>query len=840
MKKLTLHKLISLLLCAAALFALCAVPAAAADKPSVRIDREEMEPVRPGEEFTLVITIHNADLNRYLNAPVVRFSPSEAFLIMDSVATRPIANIRQNQTATVEVKLLARDVISNPSQYVDVSVDYEYHSWDTGDSTDGTTTEKIFIPVVTSDTPTPPPEESAPTVVISRDDLDTVKAGEAFTLNVKVTNKGTVALESPVFAVSVDSGLSVLDSTMSRPISNIQPGATVTVPVKLKVADKPASTSQSVDVSLNYLYGTAHTKGTGSETILVPVELAPEEQPEAPTPAPQVVISRDAIDTVKAGETFTLNVKVTNKGPVALESPVFAVSVDSGLSVLDSTMSRPISNIQPGATITVPVKLKVADKPGSASQSVDVSLNYLYGTAHTKGTGSETILVPVELAPEQQESPASAPQVVISRGELSSVKANQAFTLNVKITNKGTSPLESPVLSVTPDSALCIMDATMSRPLENVQPGATVTVPVNLKAGDRVSAPSLPVALELSYACAGSKGSSTETVFVPATPNADKEDEPVRIEGATPNVIISQYSYGDEPQVAAGSSFDLSMEFRNTSATFTVENIVMTVSTGEGLTISSSSNTMYYASLRAGDTQDQVIGITVLPTAKTGSASIDVSFSYEYVDNQQRCKVNTTQSIAVPVYQPDRFEVELPALPEFVTAYEEMYISMPYVNKGKSEISNVRAELISPDGSVSAVNGVQNLGNFGPGSSGTIDFIFTPQMSGQVDFSFAITYEDPNAQEKTVEFPVSLTVDEPYYPEWEDPGYDPGWEEPVEEKAGIPWWVWVIAAVVVAALVVVILVSRKKKSKKNGDLDSFEWNPEALPEDDVTAGGTGK
>lgn len=706
MKNLTSRKLLSLLLCAIALFSLCAIPAAAYDDenlmPVIEIDREEMETVKPGEEFDFTVTLHNMDTTLTAFTPTVTFAPSSAFIILDSTPTKTVPNIRCTKTTTVTIRLKALEQIDSPSQDVKVDVRFTYES------------------------------------------------------------------------------------------------------------------------------GYGRREGSASQTVFVPVETSAVSEQQAP----KVVISRDTLSTVKAGDAFTLNVKVTNSGTVALDSPVFAVSAGSGLSILDSTVSRPIDDVQPGETVTVPVRLKAAADAGAGSESVEISLNYSYGAAHTKGSSSETILIPVEA---RAEVPQGTAAVVMTRDAVSTVKANQEFTLNVKVTNKGNVELVMPVLSVSPDSALSIMDATMSRALDNIKPGATVTVPIRLKTGSTLSSPSLSVGLDLKYNADGS-GSASETVYIPAVVTADRVDEPVRIEGATPNVIISQYSYGDNPQVAAGSTFDLALEFRNTSASFRVENIVMTISTGEGLAISSSSNTMFYDSLAARATQEETLSITALPTAKTGSAEINIGFSYEYVDYQQRNKVSTNQSIAIPIYQPDRFEVELPNLPEYVTAYEEMYISLPYVNKGKSEISNVRAELVSPDGAVSAINGVQNLGNFASGSSGTIDFIFTPQMSGPVDFSFVITYEDPNAEEKTVEFPVSLSVEEPYYPSYDDIGDDPGWDEPVEESAGIPWWVWLIAALVVVALVVLLIAKRKKKKKNQGDLDSFVWNAEPAEEKIGTGG----
>ena len=59
----------------------------------------------------------------------------------------------------------------------------------------------------------------------------------------------------------------------------------------------------------------------------------------------------------------------------------------------------------------------------------------------------------------------------------------------------------------------------------------------------------------------------------------------------TPNIILTNYTYGDK--VSAGQVFPLNMEFMNTSQGTPIENVVISLETGEGLSINSSSNTFY-------------------------------------------------------------------------------------------------------------------------------------------------------------------------------------------------------------------------------------------------------
>jgi hypothetical protein len=124
---------------------------------------------------------------------------------------------------------------------------------------------------------------------------------------------------------------------------------------------------------------------------------------------------------------------------------------------------------------------------------------------------------------------------------------------------------------------------------------------------------------------------------------------------------------------------------------------------------------------------------------KNGAKPVNVSFKYEYVDNNKRIPVSSQMQITVPVYQPDRFEITYPAVPVMVYTGEETSVTMNYVNKSKTSILNVEAVL---EGNVETYTPVQNLGNMEPGKSGTVAFAVTAWEAGQAEFTIKFTYED--------------------------------------------------------------------------------------------------
>ncbi|WP_303676950.1 hypothetical protein [Faecalibaculum rodentium] len=297
--------------------------------------------------------------------------------------------------------------------------------------------------------------------------------------------------------------------------------------------------------------------------------------------------------------------------------------------------------------------------------------------------------------------------------------------------------------------------------------------------------------------------------------------EPVKIQTATPHIIISKYTYGGE-SVQAGKKFDLSIEFRNTSKSLAVENILMSVETEEGLTITNSSNTFFFENLGAGAVRSQKIPMKALNMDKSSSPSCTVSFTYEYVDGDQRLEKTAQERIAIPVTEPDRFELEAPKDLTPAVAGQEYTLSVPYNNKGKGTVYNLEAYV---EGDMTTLSPKQNLGNIDSGRSGSIDLILTPQEAGDHTFKAVIAWENTAGEEVKKSFELTLPVQEniPTAPEG-------GEMMPMEEETpSIPWGWLTAGLIVLAAAAFWWLRSRKKKKAtlaKPGDVTALFDNPE--------------
>lgn len=303
----------------------------------------------------------------------------------------------------------------------------------------------------------------------------------------------------------------------------------------------------------------------------------------------------------------------------------------------------------------------------------------------------------------------------------------------------------------------------------------------------------------------------------------DNGNTGVSVRTATPYIIINDYSI-DNDSIAAGDTFDLTINIQNTHYRLGVENILMTITTGDGLQLTNSSNTFYISKLRAEAPIEKTIKFSVLPNAEVKSHPINIEFSYEYVANDERSTGQTRETITVPVIQKDRFSAFVSEVSPEIYPGEEGDLSASYVNKGRSEIFNLTASIIC-DG-ISNPGQEQNLGNLAAGASGDVDFYLKPIVEGDFTGEVLFTYEDANTNIK--EYRVHFNShampqeEEVLNPDMTDPSMmgDPGMEEGMANTApGIPNWIWgcIAGGVVVVIIIVVVVVTKKKKAAKEFD-----------------------
>lgn len=434
------------------------------------------------------------------------------------------------------------------------------------------------------------------------------------------------------------------------------------------------------------------------------------------------------------------------------------------------------------------------------------------------------------LTPETTTAPAKEtttlavdpPFVSITRERLPhEPKAGELFTLTIVVHNYSNQvSLINGTLSVEESEGLVLAEKSASKVISSLDRGDVRNVPVKFRVSNSAATSKQTVSVTYTYSYRTpdglKEGQATEKLIVPVKGSGGGASSS---KNATPNIIVSKYSYGDK--IAAGDAFVLELQFRNTSGKLAAENIVMSVETGDGLSITSASNTYYFAKLGANQTKSQRIPMRVSANAGSEGTRIDISFHYEYVDNGERGEASASEKLSVPIYLPDRFTVTPPEMDAIGVQNEEMTISLPYVNKSRTGVDNVSAELIYDENAVYCEQSRVLLGNIEPGKNGTIDFFFTPLESGSASVQVKITYENELVEEKTMELTVPFSAD----PAMDMPmSEEPIVEEPTEEKTNTGLYIAIAVGALLLAVVVIVLLVRKKKKKAAQIAPQFDWS----------------
>ena len=308
-------------------------------------------------------------------------------------------------------------------------------------------------------------------------------------------------------------------------------------------------------------------------------------------------------------------------------------------------------------------------------------------------------------------------------------------------------------------------------------------------------------------------GETSATVYQ-AQPKKEEDEDEDKIDPATPYIILSQYSYGSDP-IEAGTEFRLDMSFLNTSTETPLENIVMKVTTPDDLSIASSSNSYYFDFLDADAVLTQSIALLAKPSATVGSHAVEIEFAYQYIVDKERREKTTNFNVAIPVTQIDRFEVDpLTEYQDYANVGEETYLTVSFINRGKSTTYNVSGSL---RGAFTSAGQSQHYGNVEPGKSGTLDFSVVCDTPGVIDGEILIQYEDENTRQKELTVPFSITVEEANYPDYGGETEEP--EEPEDTGSAVFTAVLCSLGGLLTATPIALIVIKWRMAKREEDFD---------------------
>ena len=658
--------------------------------------------------------------------------------------------------------------------------------------------------------PTPPEPAPAPMVVISYSELKKpLEAGKEAEITVYFRNLSSTRLKSPVATFTPSDALTIQGGATSFVLDDIPGNKTASVKFKVKAAAAIPTPTQSLGVELkfNYFNNLTTVQGTAADKIAVPTQVRES------VPQPPVVVTRSAVEEpIAPGQTVDLTLTFRNGGGAKLVSPVLSITPSDALVLLSDSATFLLPDIEPGRSQSVKIQIRAAKELAASSQSLSTELKFSYdnGTSVVQATATDRLVLPT-----QGKETVPQPLVILTRDPMDHpLSAGEEVDITLRFQNAGGTKVVSPVAAVTPSDSLMLLNDTSSFLLPDIEPGETQSVTVRLKAVGELTAGSQSLSTDLKYSYFNGETMTQATL-------SDKvsfaTNPTVKMDPSVPNVVIRDFGYG-ESSVAAGSRFPLTFAFENTGSV-PIENVVVTVDGGESFAMNGSTNTYFFRSLSAGGKQSQKVPMRSVPGAKSGAQAVSVSFKYEYVDGTKRTQATTDIKLSVPVYQPDRFQINTPILPESINVGEEFEITMAYMNKGKDDIANLEAT-IEGDG-VDTPARTQYLGNVTAGTNGNIGFAITPNQEGQTKIVLKISYENADQQVQVREFPLTLEAVE-FIPPPDFPDEDLSTEE-----NQFPW-MWAAIGGGAGALLLLLFLVHRKKAKKAAQAESWDdWGEES-------------
>lgn len=775
-------------------------------EPTFRVTAEQPDaPIKAGDEGTIEFTIKNlgsVEAERVL----VEVTASDDLLITDGTGSQDINIIYSGGTDTVKVRYKAGDKINAAKQTFTVNLRYYYDNGN-GESTGSSTNTVSFESVVST-------IEKVYPVVLSEFDLSEklVDADKEYSGTVTLKNIGSADMKGVFINFSSGGDFILTGGTSTIFVPELAKDGSYKIPVKIKTLSGFGSLKQDLSVSVKYSYtvGSEDREGTAENTFTM---FANMESAYAPLP----VISVSGQESpVSAGHKYRYKIVVENKGELDMDNVTLKLKGGEGIGIAAADESAFIAKIPAGGKQSVPMSFETAAELVSSKINVDIDISYFFENNGKNEQVSSSSSVSMDAVVS------GAPIIRMTGNSLGkAVTAKNEYEYTLNLTNYGDIAVKDVYLNLTTSDSLYMLGGTEYAHVDSIAAGATASVKVKFRTTDTITSAKQSIHAKITYSYGVTNAEKTAETDGEVSIIAAGASDPSSSNNAAPNVIIGGYNIGAE-QIAAGDPFDLKLDLYNTSSALGVENLVMTINASGDISIYGGGNTFFYPTMDATGTISETIPLKAMATAETGTSSVAISFKYDYVDNGSRQTVTSDQTIFVPVYQPDKMSFEVQTPTYTVMAGEQVYITTSYLNKGRSSIANIKAELV---GEIEALSTSKVIGTVDPGKNGTFDFIVTPYMGGECSFTIKVTYEDSTLTEITKEFPVSFMVEEQI---WDDPsnwGDFPMTMEP-EDGSGFPWlilWIGIGVLVVGGVVTLIVLLNVKKKKKKKLTEADIDW-----------------
>lgn len=491
-----------------------------------------------------------------------------------------------------------------------------------------------------------------------------------------------------------------------------------------------------------------------------------------------------------SGQTFTVTANIENVG--------VATARDVRIS-LPQNMSR-----EDHIFITSDLNQAIFPSMEPGHSSV---LNFTFQVAHTAPTGAYTIAFNITFRDEagQEYPPVVIPFVANVIGDdgyvpnleirdmsapVGRISVGQTGTVSFYLVNSGEIEARNIRVEATPqtapedETAIVPMGTPNMQVIPSLAPGESRRLSFNFSPRD--SAVTRSYAIRFRTAFELGRGGETITfdqfaAFNVYNPYDDEDAQAARRQ--IPRVIVSD-SDVYPPIPRAGHEFEMTITFRNTNATRSVNNIRIemaevlgTTAPGQqahsaGFSPVGGSNTLFIDYLAPHDELTKVLRFITSPEATSGVHTL--RFSFQYQDDNFETHEDSEQ-ISISIGQISRLELANVNVSEFASVDQPVWFSFRIINSGHVNLRSIRVRTEGPfditdaGGTEGRFIGTINLQRFAE-----FDGRFTPLEPGAHQGVFIITGEDPTGEIVELRHTFYITVEDGF--DFEGGDWPGAWE----------------------------------------------------------------
>ncbi|MEO7589087.1 MAG: hypothetical protein ABIS84_13800 [Arachnia sp.] len=298
---------------------------------------------------------------------------------------------------------------------------------------------------------------------------------------------------------------------------------------------------------------------------------------------------------------------------------------------------------------------------------------------------------------------------------------------------------------------------------------------------------------------------------------------------SVPRVMLAGFTTSPA-DVVAGQDFSVSFTLKNTSKRTRVQNIKVSLTSGEGAAFlpANGSSSIYIERIRAGEEAIETMAFHSLPSLE--EKPYQMTLLVEYEDTVANA-YQSQEMVSVAVNQGIRADTSAPqVIPEAIEVGQDASVTFNIHNQGKTKLYNAKA--VIKDGQ--PVSGEDMfIGTIEPGTSGAVDMLVHADEEMTDPLVLEITYENVDGKVTALSKEVPLSV----------MPMNMGEEVPMEEfppdqGMAIPWLPIIIGLALLVLLVVaiILLVGRSRRRRhEQQDAESLAMigDDPLVPADDL-------